>query len=537
MRLKFRRLAAVLLSAVLLCCSLPVHALPPGQAAAAQVTVRFHNGGGGSAAPGPICVEQGGQVFLPQTKLDAPMGMKDLHFAGWAQQASASVPEYLPGDAFYLTRDMDLYAVFTRTSSSGQQAVRPGKPSAFTLKGGPHAKYMNGFNDGLFHPDQALTRAEMAQMLYHIVLERPNSGASFRDVPAGAWYAPAVSAMAGLGILKGYDGGIFRPNEPVTRGEAAQALAQLIPSGGPSKSFRDVPSSHPAFAAASAVGGYGLFGGDENGSFNPDAPLQRAEAAVVLNKLLGRSPDPAAVYAKTLRYFPDVPTTHWAYGHVMEAAVTHGYTSEGGSGERWQNVQSEPVPLDDGFYRLCGRLYCVSGGQFLRSAAQDCFYFDAEGRYTTGDAALDERLNALVEQYAAPSMARDEQLRAVYNYCRDNFSYLKRPLVSAGQTGWEPEYAAAFLAMGKGNCYSFSALFCLLARELGQPAYTVVGGLGKNASPHGWVEIRLDGTVYSFDPQLEWRYVHDYGRKSHNLFKVFPQNTGHSYVKLSGGAP
>ena len=86
-------------------------------------------------------------------------------------------------------------------------------------------------------------------------------------------------------------------------------------------------------------------------------------------------------------------------------------------------------------------------------------------------------------------------------------------------------------------CFSFSSLFCLLARNIGQPAYTVIGGLGKNASPHGWVEIMLDGNNYMFDPQLEWSYVHDYGRKSHNLFKVFPQNTGHTYKKLSGGTP
>ena len=184
-----------------------------------------------------------------------------------------------------------------------------------------------------------------------------------------------------------------------------------------------------------------------------------------------------------------------------------------------------------------GRLYCVSNSQFLRSASQEGFYFDNEGRYTTGDNELDLNLNALVDQLTTPSMTRDQKLRALYNYCRDNFSYLKRPLVEAGRTGWEPEYAASFLSLKKGNCYSFSALFSLLAREIGQPAYTVVGGLGKNASPHGWVEIKLDGTVYIFDPQLEWRYVHDYGRKSHNLFKFLPAKSPHLYTKLSGGAP
>lgn len=544
MKQNLRRLAAVLLSVALLCCMPSCQAAAPvlTAQAAAQVTVRFHSSGSSSAAPEPITIEQGGQTFLPQTTLSSPMGISDWYFAGWAEDISASAPEYLPGDAIYLTRDMDLYAVFTRTPPASAVTPEPdtkpsqGRPSSFTLRTGAHTRYMSGAADGLFHPAQSLTRAEMAQILYNIVTERPGQGAGFSDVPAEEWYAPAVSAMAGLGILEGYSDGTFRPMQPITRAESAQALAQLIPSNGQNRSFRDVPSGHPAYAAISAVGGFGLFSGDQSGNFNPEAGFQRAEAAVVFNRLLGRSPDPTAIYAKSLRYFPDVPTTHWAYGPIMEAVTTHSHTPSG-SGELWRDIQSEPVPLADGYYRLCGRLYCVSDGRFLRSESRECFYFDAEGRYSTGNAGLDEQLNALVEQYTNDSMTRDQKLKALYRYCRDNFSYLKRPLLEAGATGWEPEYAAAFLSMGKGNCFSFSSLFCLLAREIGQPAYTVIGGLGKNAAPHGWVEIKLDGTNYMFDPQLEWRYVHDYGRKSHNLFKVLPQNTGHTYKKLSGGTP
>lgn len=551
---KMRRLIAASLSAVLLCLSFHVLAAEPGfpalMSAAAQVTVRFHSNGGSSDAPAPMSGEQGRQCTLPNTGVYAPTGLTDLYFTGWSLRSSAAVPDYLPGDEICLTQDMDLYAVFSNTppasspETNGQTPAgpeqigpnTPSRPAAFTVKTGAHAKYMSGVNDGLFHPSQPLTRAELAQMLYNIVSERPAAGAGFPDVPGDAWYAQAVSAMAGLGILPGYGDGTFRPAQAVTRAESAAALAQLIPSGGQGRTFRDVPSGHPSYSAISAVGGYGLFSGDKNGNFNPSAGFQRAEAAVVFNKLLGRAPDSGAVYSKSLRYFPDVPTTHWAYAQVMEATTSHGHTAIA-SGELWRDVQTEPVPLADGFYRINERLYCVSGGQFLRSAAKECFYFDAEGRYTTGDADLDAKLNALVEQYTDSSMTRDQKLRALYNYCRDNFSYLKRPLLEAGTTGWEPEYASAFLSMGKGNCFSFSSLFCLLAREIGQPAYTVIGGLGKNASPHGWVEIKLDGKNYMFDPQLEWRYVHDYGRKSHNLFKVFPQNTGHKYTKLSGGTP
>ena len=59
----------------------------------------------------------------------------------------------------------------------------------------------------------------------------------------------------------------------------------------------------------------------------------------------------------------------------------------------------------------------------------------------------------------------------------------------------------------------------------------VVGGLGASNSPHGWVEINLDGTTYMFDPQLEWRYLHDYGRTGYNLFKMLPSKARFTYIR------
>ena len=127
------------------------------------------------------------------------------------------------------------------------------------------------------------------------------------------------------------------------------------------------------------------------------------------------------------------------------------------------------------------------------------------------------------------SWTRDEKLEALFNYVRDNYTYLKRPLISKGQTGWEPEYALYFLQNGKGNCYSFSAAYCLLCRELGLPAYTVVGSALN--SPHGWVEIVLDGSPYIFDPQLAWRYLHDWDRSGYSFFKQPAGNTTVQYTR------
>ena len=122
-------------------------------------------------------------------------------------------------------------------------------------------------------------------------------------------------------------------------------------------------------------------------------------------------------------------------------------------------------------------------------------------------------------------MTQNQKLRAVYGYVRDQFTYIKRKLIAKSQTGWEPAFAEAFLNDGRGNCFGYAATFCLLARELGYDARTVVGWLGKNRQPHGWVEIELDGTTYVSDAVLEMKY------RSSNFFQARYGSTRFDYYK------
>ncbi len=394
-----------------------------------------------------------------------------------------------------------------------------------------HDKFIDGYDDGLFHPEESMTRAQAAWILYGLLEDAPEGSAVYPDVPLDAWYIEATRCLGSLGILPTEGDGTFQPDRPLTRADLACMLEVFLPHNAGVLSYSDVPAGHPAYQAIADATGCGLFTGYLDGTFRPDGVVTRVEAAVVYDRLLGRTADTAALAAATdLRIFPDVPTTYWAYGPVMEASTSHGYTPAADGSEQWGQITAERNGLADGPVRVNGRLYWVQSGRFLYSTTTaDGFTFDANGRYTTGSATLDETLNSLVEQYTDDSMTRDQKLRALYNYCRDSFTYLKRDYISSGQVGWEPAYAEQFLKTGKGNCYSFSATFCLLARELGQPAVTVPGSLGSKRSPHCWVEISLDGATYMFDPQLEWRYLHDYGRTGYNLFKMTPGKTPFIY--------
>lgn len=86
---------------------------------------------------------------------------------------------------------------------------------------------VSGYGDGTFRPENTVTRAEFAAMLA-AALNLSGSGTSaFTDVPADAWYASSVSAMAAKGFLAGYKDGTFRPDNTITYQEMVTVLSSV----------------------------------------------------------------------------------------------------------------------------------------------------------------------------------------------------------------------------------------------------------------------------------------------------------------------
>lgn len=393
---------------------------------------------------------------------------------------------------------------------------------------GSHEKYMNGQGDGLFHPEAYITRAEVAQMFYNRLAQRPEGRAAFADVKSTSWYAEAVGALGELGVIQPDSIGCARPKDYISRGELAMMMSCFLPdTEKPPLEFPDVNQFQTAYEAIRLTTAHGIFNGRSDGKFHPGGAVTRAEAATAFNRLLGRSPDMEAVAGEAnTRFFPDVPTTYWAYGAIMEATVSHtGTVTE--AGETWSDVTAEKTGWADGLHRWNGYVYGVKDGVFLRSDTLGSFTFDAQGRYTTGDAELDATLRELVSAHTDPEAELEENMRLLFAYVRDNFQYRKRDLLASGATGWENRYAKEFLETGKGNCYSFAAAYCLLVRQLGQECRAVVGHLGKQ--DHGWVEAELEGVNYVFDPELAWNFT--YSKKTH------PEWGGDYYFKILPTTP
>ena len=84
---------------------------------------------------------------------------------------------------------------------------------------------MRGVSGGTFLPDGSTTRAQLVTILWRLEGSPETTGAAgFGDTAGGAWYTEAVRWAAGCGVVKGYDNGRFGPNDAVTREQMAAIL-------------------------------------------------------------------------------------------------------------------------------------------------------------------------------------------------------------------------------------------------------------------------------------------------------------------------
>lgn len=179
--------------------------------------------------------------------------------------------------------------------------------------------YMQGMADGRFYPASSVTRGQVAQIFYRLLKEQKiSSKSTFTDVPDTLWCAEAVNALASLGIVEGVGNGKFAPNQPITRAEFVTICARFTQVSASGEAFTDVPASHWAFDAISTAASFGWVNGVGNGQFAPNQHITRAQAAVLLNRLLGRCM--AGQSYENARQYPDVPQTHWAWKNICEAS-------------------------------------------------------------------------------------------------------------------------------------------------------------------------------------------------------------------------
>ena len=203
-----------------------------------------------------------------------------------------------------------------------------------------HAAFMVGDDKGMFRPNDSITRAEVAQMFYRLLRDRNVTiTKTFGDVKENAWYATAVGVLASSGIINGTSETTFEPERAITRAEFTAICTRFAKASSGSVSFTDVPETHWAYSSISTAVSYGWILGDGTGKFNPDAKITRTEAAAIVNRVLGRLGDSAAIKAGVGKRFPDVSESFWGLIDVVEATTNHGYRFDAGrQNEIWTQL-------------------------------------------------------------------------------------------------------------------------------------------------------------------------------------------------------
>ncbi len=161
--------------------------------------------------------------------------------------------------------------------------------------------YVSGVGDGLFAPDAAVTRAQFAALLVKALGITGQGGQTplFSDVPDGYWGAAAIDAAAQQGLLSGVGNGRFQPDSSITREELAVMVARALQwkGAGAGLTPEQVDQALSGYTDADQLDGWareavavcinrGLISGRSATSLSGQSDTSRAEAAVVLEKLL-----------------------------------------------------------------------------------------------------------------------------------------------------------------------------------------------------------------------------------------------------------
>ena len=187
-----------------------------------------------------------------------------------------------------------------------------------TGNGGSKA-YISGYEDGTFRPDSTITRAETAAIIARCSAdfdENKMYSSNFTDVSGDEWYANYVGYATEKGYISGYDGGPFKADIDITRGELAVILSKYgsFDGDGICTEFSDVPNDYYATGYIKSLYDENIVSGYEDGTFKPDNSVTRAEAVTMMNKVLD---NPIAENAENP--FGDVSPNHWAYNQIMTA--------------------------------------------------------------------------------------------------------------------------------------------------------------------------------------------------------------------------
>ena len=176
-------------------------------------------------------------------------------------------------------------------------------------------KYMSGYNDNTFKPDQAITRYEMLEALNNLLDFKNDGSHNLTDVTAD--YDKLVSLFTGAGIIEGYEDNTFKGTAGLTRAEFVKIMSVILDleiEASVENKFTDI-STHWANDYINSFADLNYLKGYDDGTFKPDNKLTRAEFVTIINRIINLNTE------NENNHFNDLTSDHWAYNDILKVYI------------------------------------------------------------------------------------------------------------------------------------------------------------------------------------------------------------------------
>ncbi|WP_390629023.1 C40 family peptidase [Bacillus litorisediminis] len=138
----------------------------------------------------------------------------------------------------------------------------------------------------------------------------------FIDLSADHAAYTAIMTLYKNNIISGFSNNEFKPQDPVTRGQAAAILNRVLGLKATNlNSFKDVNANTSFARDIAAIKSTGIISGFPDGTFRPNAYLTRAQMAVIIDRAFEIESNKVS---KASIGFNDVGANYWAYNSIMK---------------------------------------------------------------------------------------------------------------------------------------------------------------------------------------------------------------------------
>ena len=215
------------------------------------------------------------------------------------------------------------------------------------LNDSDHFAYVIGYMDGNVRPYGLISRAETTTIFFRLLKDSVRDGNlltsnTYTDVADDYWANTAISTMTGLGIVQGRSTTTFDPKAPITRAQFAAICARFdTGKSNGEQTFSDI-QGHWAEKYIQRAAELGWIKGFEDGTFRPDTYITRAQAMTMINRVLNRIPEDESDLLPGMNVWPDCNPGDWFYLTVQEATNSHDFKHKAGSYETWTRLTKDP---------------------------------------------------------------------------------------------------------------------------------------------------------------------------------------------------